>query len=81
MQTKEKKNSKIDPVGLDCDQISVSVTTSGLIKFSEPVILHKVALVKKFSGEIVKDLQFDQNSSNTSYKTIDVRRLDRKSVV
>lgn len=68
----KKKKGVIDPEGIECDQIFVSVSKSGKIKFSQPVNLKEVSLVDKFSGEVMESLPITKKGSPSIYRTIDL---------
>lgn len=75
-QKNKTKKSEINPIGIECDKIYVSVQSSGVIKFSNPVNLINVGMVDKVSSELVENLWFKDRGCQTTYKTIDLHGLE-----
>ena len=72
---KKSKDDNIDPIGIDCDQISVSISQTGAIKFEKPVELHSASLINKTTGEIEMDLPLYENGNFKKYQTMDLKDL------
>ena len=74
----KNKNSDIDPIGIDCDKISISVNLSGVILFSNPVNLLNVSLVSKETGIKMAYLSYRENGSTTNYKVRDLHKFETR---
>jgi len=76
-QKEKDKKSKIDPKGIDCDKISITASSTGKIKFSDPVNLSSLSLVNKTTEIVEIELPFTSIGNLTYYKTIDLTKYAR----